>query len=137
MSHPLSDMMGVNMEKIRSMVDTNSVIGEPITTPDGVTIIPVSKVSFGFASGGSDYVSKHTSADGTNPFGRGAGAGVTIQPVSFFVITGGSVRMLPVVAPAAPSLARIIQSLPDPTDKLSGLLDKSKKPKDIDETGEF
>ena len=137
MSHPLSDMMGVNMEKIRSMVDTNSVIGEPITTPDGVTIIPVSKVSFGFASGGSDYVSKHTSADGTNPFGGGAGAGVTIQPVSFIVIKGESVRMLPVVAPAASSLDRIIELLPDLPDKLSELLKKDKKPKDIDETGEF
>ena len=137
MSHPLSDMMGVNMEKIRSMVDTNSVIGEPITTPDGVTIIPVSKVSFGFASGGSDYVSKHTSAGGTNPFGGGASAGVTIQPVSFIVIKGESVRMLPVVAPAASSLDRIIELLPDLTDKLSELLKKDKKPKDIDETGEF
>ena len=137
MSHPLSDMMGVNMEKIRSMVDTNSVIGEPITTPDGVTIIPVSKVSFGFASGGSDYVSKHSSAHGTNPVGGGAGAGVTIQPVSFIVIKGESVRMLPVVAPAASSLDRIIELLPDLTDKLSELLKKDKKPKDIDETGEF
>ena len=137
MSHPLSDMMGVNMEKIRSMVDTNSVIGEPITTPDGVTIIPVSKVSFGFASGGSDYVSKHTSADGTNPFGGGAGAGGTLQTVSSYVFIGETGGVTAAAGPPRSSPQRIIELLPDLTDKLSELLKKDKKPKDIDETGEF
>ncbi len=127
MSHPLSDMMGTTMEKIRSMVDVNSVIGDPIVLPDGVTIIPISKVSFGFGSGGSDFVSKNPSASGQNPFGGGAGAGVTVQPVSFLIVKGDSVRMLPVAAPVGNSLDRIIEMLPDLVDKLSDLLKKDKK----------
>ena len=127
MSHPLSDMMGTTMEKIRSMVDVNSVIGDPIVLPDGVTILPISKVSCGFGSGGSDYVSKHPSVSGQNPFGGGAGAGVTVQPVSFLIVKGDSVRMLPVAAPVGNSLDRIIEMLPDLVDKLSDLLKKDKK----------
>lgn len=127
MSHPLSDMMGTTMEKIRSMVDVNTVIGNPITTPDGVTIIPVSKVSFGFGSGGSDFVGKNASATGQNPFGGGAGAGITITPISFLIIKGDSVRMLPIAEPASNSLDRIIEMVPDLVDKVSALLKKDKE----------
>ena len=126
MSHPLSDMMSTTMEKIRNMVDVNTVVGDPISTPDGVTIIPVSKVSFGFGSGGSDYVAKQPSASGQNPFGGGAGAGVTIQPVSFLIIKGDSVRILPVAEPASSSLDRIIGLIPDLAEKVSALLKKDK-----------
>lgn len=128
MSHPLSDMMNETLEKIRSMVDVNTVVGEPISTPEGVTIIPVSRVSFGFGSGGGDYVAKNPSASGQNPFGGGSGAGVTIQPVSFIVIKGDSVRMLPVAEPAGSSTDRLIELIPELVDKLSSLLKKDKDP---------
>lgn len=130
MSHPLSDMMGTTMEKIRSMVDVNTIIGDPIQTPDGVTIIPVSKVSFGFGSGGSDFVGKHPSVTGQNPFGGGSGAGVTITPVSFLIVKGESVRMLPIAEPASNTLDRIIELVPDLVDKLSSMLKKDKEPEE-------
>ena len=76
--HPIKDMMGITMEKIKEMVDVNTIIGEPIVLADGTTIIPISKVSFGFASGGSDLPAKVE-----NLFGGGTGAGVTIQPIAF------------------------------------------------------
>ena len=86
---PLCDLMHSTMEKIHEMVDTNTIVGQPITTPDGVTLIPISKVSFGFGSGGGDY-GKVQPKD----FGGGAGAGVKIDPVAFLVIKGG-VEMVP------------------------------------------
>ena len=125
MSHPLSDMLGTTMDKIRAMVDANTVIGEPIVLPDGVTILPISKVSFGFGSGGSDFAGKSTAA-GETPFGGGAGAGVTIQPVSFLSVKGETVRMLPVAAPASGALDRLVEMLPDLADRLSELLKKDK-----------
>lgn len=87
--HPIEGMMGVTMEKIRQLVDANTIIGEPITV-DGATIIPISRVTFGFASGGSDVGAK------TNKqmFGGGTGAGVSIAPIAFLVISGGNVRTI-------------------------------------------
>ncbi len=98
MSQNLPNMLENTISKIREMVDVNSVIGTPITTPDGVTIIPVSKVSVGFGGGGSDFVSKHPNKQ-DNPFGGGAGAGVNVTPIAFLIVKDGSVRMLPVQHP--------------------------------------
>ena len=89
----LEGLLNVSLENIKGLVDSNSIIGSPITTPDGTTIIPVSKVSFGFASGGSDF----PSASPKEMFGGGSGGGVTIQPMAFLVIKGESVRMIHVL----------------------------------------
>ena len=86
---PLNDLMDTTMDKIRDMVDSNTIIGEPITTPDGVTVIPVSRVSFGFGAGGGDYGKTDTSH-----FGGGAGAGVKVDPVAFLVIKDGLTRVI-------------------------------------------
>jgi len=126
MSHPLPDMMQTTMQKIREMVDVNTVIGDPIQTPDGVTIIPVSRVSFGFGGGGSDFTTKNQPQGAQNPFGGGAGAGVTITPISFLIVKGESVRMLPIAEPASSSLDRVLEMLPDLIDKVSALLKKDK-----------
>ena len=80
MNHPLPDMMGLSMAKIKDMVDVNTIIGDPIQTPEGVTIIPVSKVKIGFAGGGSDFAPKGYPVNKNNAFGGGSGAGVTITP---------------------------------------------------------
>lgn len=93
--HPLNDLMRETMAKIREMVDTNTIVGQPITTPDGVTLIPISKVSFGFGSGGGDY-GKTTPKEN---FGGGSAAGVKIDPVAFLVIKDGTTRVLPVAVP--------------------------------------
>ena len=89
---PIQGLMNVTMEKIHQMVDSNTIIGKPITTEDGITILPVSKVSFGFASGGTDFNGKN--AANKDLFGGGSGAGVNIQPVAFLVIKDGCVRTI-------------------------------------------
>ncbi len=113
MSKTLPNMLENTVAKIRELVDVNSVVGEPITTPDGVTIIPVSKVSVGFAGGGSDYVSKKENKQ-ENPFGGGAGGGVKVTPIAFLVVKDGNVRMLPVAAPANTTVDRLVSRSPTP-----------------------
>ena len=85
--HPLNDLMGSTMERLRSMVDVNTVVGEPILAGE-VTIIPVSMVSVGFASGGSDFASKNQRPEQDNSFGGGSGAGLKITPVGFLIVRG-------------------------------------------------
>lgn len=113
MEHPLSDMMTNTMSKIKDMIDVNTVVGSPITTPGGVTIIPVTKVSIGYGGGGSDFATKNMPVNRDNSFGGGAGAGIKITPVAFLVIRGENVRMLPVAEPASTSVDRLIELLPD------------------------
>ena len=107
MSQNLPNMLENTIAKLREMVDVNSVVGDPITTPDGVTIIPISKVSVGFGGGGSDFVSKNLNKQ-ENPFGGGVGAGVKVTPIAFLIVKDGSVRMLPVAAPANTTADRIV-----------------------------
>ncbi|NLK70504.1 MAG: sporulation protein YtfJ [Clostridiales bacterium] len=120
--HPIKDMMGITMEKIKEMVDVNTIIGEPIVLADGTTIIPISKVSFGFASGGSDLPAKVE----RDLFGGGTGAGVSIQPIAFLVIINGEAKLLQVSMNASSQNA-IINLIPDMVDKISDIVEKSKK----------
>lgn len=129
-NHPINDLMSTTMQKIREMVDVNTIVGQPITTPDGITLIPVSKLSFGFASGGSDYVSKNHKPGDSNPFGGGSGAGVNISPVAFLIVKGDSVRVLPVDPPAATTVDRVIEMVPEVVDKVTDFLDKKKEDKE-------
>ena len=123
MSQKLPNMLENTIQKIREMVDVNSVIGEPITTPDGVTIIPVSKVSVGFGGGGSDFVKNE------NAFGGGVGGGVKVTPICFLIIKDGNVRMMPVAQPANTTADRIVEMVPDTLDKLTAYLDSKKEAK--------
>ncbi|MEG1593360.1 MAG: GerW family sporulation protein [Oscillibacter sp.] len=120
---PLNEMMRTTMEKIREMVDTNTIVGQPINTPDGVTLIPISKVSFGFGSGGGDY----GKVQGKDNFGGGSGAGVNIAPVAFLVIKDGTTRVLPVTVPAASTLDRVVEMVPDIMDKVEKYFDKKQE----------
>ena len=122
MSQKLPNMLETTIQKIREMLDVNTVVGTPITTPDGVTIIPVSKVSVGFGGGGSDFASRNTE----NPFGGGVGGGVKVSPVCFLVVKDGNVRMLSVPTPANSTTERIVEMLPDTLDKLTSYLDAKK-----------
>ena len=119
-------MLENTIAKIREMVDVNSVIGDPITTADGVTIIPVSKVSVGFGGGGSDYVSKNANKQ-ENPFGGGAGGGVSVTPIAFLIVKEGNVRMLPVATPANTTADRLVEMIPDTLDKVSAFIDSHTK----------
>lgn len=123
---PLNDLMRSTMEKIHEMVDTNTIVGEPITTPDGVTLIPISKVSFGFGSGGGDY----GKTAGQQNFGGGSGAGVKIDPVAFLVIKDGVTRVMPVAVPPVSTVDRVIDMVPDLMDKVEKYFDKKKEKED-------
>ena len=126
MSKNLPDMLENTIAKIREMVDVNSVIGTPITTADGVTIIPVSKVSAGFGGGGSDFVSKNANKQ-ENPFGGGAGGGVSVTPIAFLIVKDGNVRMMPVATPANTTADRLVEMIPDTLDKVSSFIDSHSK----------
>ena len=106
--HPIENIMSATMESIRDMVDVNTVIGDAVTTADGATVIPISRVSFGFASGGGEYGQEK----GVEklPFAGGTGAGVSVSPVGFLVLSDGGVRLLP--AEQATPIDRAIELLP-------------------------
>lgn len=128
MSQNLPNMLDNTIAKIREMVNSNTVIGEPIVTNDGVTIIPVSKISIGLGGGGSDFVSKNPNTH-ENPFGGGVGAGVKVTPVAFLIVKDGNVRMLPVATPANTTADRLVEMIPDTLDKVVSFIDsKTKKP---------
>lgn len=126
MEKSVHSLLGVSIDKIKEMVDVNTVVGNPISTPDGTTIIPVSRISYGFASGGSDLPNKAN----RDIFGGGSGAGVNVTPVAFLVISKGDVKLLPVVA--KPETANsVVSMVPDLVDKVTGLFKKD-KPEDAD-----
>ena len=111
--HPIESLMTTTMENIRDMIDVNTIIGEPISTQDGSTVIPISRVSFGFVAGGGEYQLSGPAPAGDErrlPFAGGTGAGVTIHPVGFLVAGSDSVRLLP-TQPYAPA-DRIIELMP-------------------------
>ena len=126
MSQKIPNMLENTVTKIREMLDANSVIGDPITTADGVTIIPISKVSVGFGGGGSDYVSKNANKQ-ENPFGGGAFGGVKVTPMAFLIIKEGSVRMLPVAVPASTTADRIVEQVPDLLEQIAAFIDSRTK----------
>ncbi len=135
--HPINSLMDTTMKKIKEMIDVNTIIGDPITTPDGTTIIPVSKVSYGFASGGSDLPTKK---DNKDCFGGGSGAGVTINPVAFLSVSKGNVKLIPIEKYDG-AVDRIVGMMPEMLDKVTDYFKKDKKDdidvsdldKDIDE----
>ncbi len=122
---PLSDLMETTMTKIREMVDSNSIVGEPITTPDGVTVIPISRVSFGFGTGGSDY------GKTTDKFGGAGAAGVRIDPVSFLIIKDGVTRVVPVAMPAVGVADRLLDLLPEVMERVENFVAQKKEEKDM------
>ena len=121
----ISAMMESSMGKIREMVDSNTVVGEPIVTADGVTLIPVSRLSFGFGCGGGDY--------GKQPdkLGAGAAAGVRVEPMAFLVVKDGVTRMLPVGTPAITTVDRIVEMVPQVMDRVEGFIDKKREKADF------
>lgn len=122
---PLSELMDTTMSKIHEMVDSNSIVGEPITTPDGVTVIPISRVSFGFGTGGSDY------GKTVDKFGGAGAAGVRIEPVSFLIIKDGVTRVVPVALPAVGPIDRVLDMVPEVMDRVESFIAKRKEEKNL------
>lgn len=140
--HPIQGLMKTTMESIKEMVDVNTIVGDPVESPDGQVIIPISRVSFGFASGGSEFKGNDENNDNVQnsisekklPFGGGTGAGVSINPVAFIVVGNGNMRLLPV-----DQNANILNSILEVIPKMaSGIQNKLKgndsKEKNVDNT---
>ena len=129
--HPIDNMMQTTMESIRGMVDVNTVVGAPVMDQKGTTIIPISKVSFGFVAGGGEYAVE----DGKQkpvptdifPFAGGTGAGVSVQPVGFLVVTDKQVKMLP--AQTTGAMERMVELLPQLIEELGAKDEKEKEKK--------
>lgn len=125
------NILSATIEKVRDLVDTSTIIGDAINLPDGTVIIPVSKVTYGFASGGADFPSKNN----VELFGGGGGAGITISPVAFLVVKDGDVSVRQIVASNNPA-ERAISMVPEIFDKVSGLVNKVKTPEPAEEPQE-
>ena len=124
---PLSDLMRSTMDKIREMADTNTIVGQPIVTGE-VTIIPISRLSVGVGSGGTEFGSKHKKPEDNSCFGGGAGAGINLIPVGFLVVKDGVVRMLNIQPPAMTTLDRVIDLVPQLLDRAEAFIDKKNAP---------
>lgn len=128
-NHPINEVLQTTMNKVREMVDANTVVGQPITTQDGVTLIPVSRLSFGFATGGSDFGKAQPRG-----FGGGAGAGVSVIPMAFLIVKDGNVRMLPVAPPPGDTISRVVDLVPDMFERVTGYIDKKSAGENGEET---
>ena len=124
MNHPIGELMQSTLENIRGMVDVNTVVGDPIDARDGSTVIPLSRVSFGFVSGGGEYKTPRQT-DEDKPFAGGSGAGVSVQPVGFLVVGREGVRVLP--AQDLTAWERALNCAPQLLEDLSSLLQNRKK----------
>ncbi|MCI8397037.1 MAG: sporulation protein YtfJ [Clostridia bacterium] len=130
--HPIEGLMVTAMNSIQDMVDVNTIIGDPIETANNVVIIPISKVSFGFAAGGSEFkgetVNEYSRKEEEEqvqyrlPFGGGSGAGVNINPIAFLVVQAGNVKLLPVNHSSA--VDKLLDYMPDAIDKINGIINK-------------
>lgn len=137
--HPVENLMKSTMENLKDMVDVNTVVGTAIETKDGSYIIPISKVCFGFASGGSEFQSKSTTENSFSkyPFGGGSGAGVSVKPVAFLVVRENVVRLLPLDQDN--TYDRIVDTVPQVIDMVKDLFKKSneKTPKENLDSTDF
>lgn len=126
--HPIEKLMDTAMTNIKSMVDVNTIVGDPVETPDGSVIIPISKVSFGFAAGGGEIKvagkDKNNNGDDNKPFAGGSGAGVMLNPMAFLVVNKDQVRLLPVSNNAVAE--RIINIAPELLQQIQSILEKNK-----------
>ena len=126
--HPIDDLMSTTMQKLREIADVNTIVGKPIQAGN-VTIIPISRLSVGVGSGGTEFGSKHKKPEDNSCFGGGAGAGINLIPVGFLIVKGDSVKLLPVAPPAATTVDRVVEMVPEAIDKITGFIDKQQEKK--------
>lgn len=134
MAHPINELMLTAMQSIKEMVDVNTIVGDAVTTPDGMVIIPISKVAFGFASGGGEYDYsddcsrvKKSETDNTTelPFAGGSGAGISISPVAFMVVGQGQIKLMSLTSNT--TFDRVIDMAPELLNKISEFANKRRK----------
>lgn len=131
--HPIENLMMTAMTSLESMVDVNTIVGDMVTSPDGTVIIPVSKVCFGFAAGGSEFNTNKLNKFSENvklPFGGGSGAGVNISPVAFLTVKDGQIKLLNVNGTT--SVDKLVDIIPDIVNKANTLIERAiQKPKQV------
>ena len=127
-NNSLAELISTTMEHVRTMADANTIIGTPIQA-EGVTLIPVSRMSFGVAGGGTEFSTKKQPA-GDNSFGGGSGASAKLEPVAFLVVKEGSVKLLPVAPPPATTVDRVIDTVPEVVDKVTGFIESQQAKKE-------
>lgn len=132
--HPIDALMKTTMESLKDMIDVNTIVGDAVEAPDGTIIIPISRVTFGFAAGGGEINLSKGDKKGTDqessqsmPFAGGSGAGVSVQPVAFMVVGQGQIRLLPVTQSAM--LERIIDLTPKLLEEIQNIFSKGKTAK--------
>lgn len=129
-ANPIEGLMNEAMGKLQHMIGANTVIGEPITTPDGATVIPVSKVSFGFGAGGSEFTAKSNAETAEKPmFGGASFGGASVKPVSFLVIKDDCIRLIP-VSESMSAAEKIVDMIPELLNKFNKFLDERKAKKE-------
>ncbi len=125
-NNPIGELMQNTMENVRGILKVDTVVGDPIYTPDGITLVPISKISVGFGGGGVEFNSEKA---GQRPYGGGSGTGVRIDPIGFLIIKDGVIRMINVTPPASNTVDRIIDLVPQVLDRVDAFIDKNKKDK--------
>lgn len=131
-NNPISEMLQESMAKIRELADTNTIVGQPIRTPDGVTLIPISRVSMGMGGGGTVF-GKKKDANPEGNLGSGLGVGVRIDPVAFLIVKDGITRVMPVAVPPVSTVDRIVEMAPDMVDKVTNFIDSRMKKEEPEE----
>ncbi len=121
-NNPIGELMQNTMENVRNILKVDTVVGDPIYTPDGITLVPISKISVGFGGGGVEFNNKK--AGENRPYGGGNATGVKIDPIGFLVIKDGTVRMVNVTPPASNTVDRIIELVPQVMDRVDAFIDK-------------
>lgn len=125
--NPISELMRTTLESVQAMADANTIIGAPIQA-EGITLIPVSRLSFGVAGGGAEFSTKKQTGPDNN-FGGGSGASAKLEPVAFLVIRENGVKLLPVAPPPATTVDRVIETVPEVVDKVTGFIEKQQEKK--------
>ena len=127
--NPIGELMETTMENVKNILKVDTVVGDPIYTPDGITLVPISRISVGFGGGGVEFNAKTQGAD--KPYGGGNATGVKIEPMGFLIIKDGSVRMVNVTPPANNTIDRIIEMVPQVIDRVDNFIDKQKEGKEL------
>ena len=135
--HPIEGIMYTGLQGLKDMIDVNTIVGDPITSPDGSVIIPISKVAIGFAVGGTEFErpssKKNDSSEGKNMFGGATGGGISLTPEAFLIVGNGKIRMIS-VTPQNSVYDRLLDFAPDAIDKISELFKKPKKEHSVNDT---
>ncbi len=126
-NNPIGELMQTTMDNVKNILKVDTVVGDPIYTPDGITLVPISQISVGFGGGGVEFTNKKS--DGNRPYGGGNATGVKINPIGFLVIKDGVIRMINVTPPASSTVDRIIDMVPVVMDKVDAFIAKQNKEK--------